>query len=76
MEKVVLGVCVVEHEGAEATDAPQDVGIIFEGCTVPQDPRDVANLWPDLQFELELSQGPAVVSSEPFDVIGWKQALH
>ncbi|XP_056295664.1 uncharacterized protein LOC130209821 isoform X2 [Pseudoliparis swirei] len=43
LEKVVLGIYIVEQEGAEATDAPEDVGIIIEGCTVLQDLRDVAN---------------------------------
>lgn len=43
LEKVVLGIYIVEQEGAEATDAPEDVCIIIEGCTVLQDLRDVAN---------------------------------
>lgn len=43
MEKVVLGVYVVQREGAEGTDPPEDIGVITEGCTVLQDLSDVAN---------------------------------
>lgn len=35
-----MGIYVVQQEGAEA---PEDVGITIEGCTVLQDLRDVAN---------------------------------
>lgn len=43
MEKVVLAIYVVEHEGAEATDEPEDIGIIVEECTVLEYLRKVAN---------------------------------
>ncbi|KAI4880885.1 hypothetical protein NFI96_008409 [Prochilodus magdalenae] len=43
MEKMVLGVYVVRHEGADSTDPPEDVGIVIEGCTVLQDLGDVAS---------------------------------
>lgn len=42
-EKVVWGIYVVQREGVEGTDPPEDVGIIVEGCTVLQHLRDVAN---------------------------------
>lgn len=38
-----MEIYVVEHEGHEATDAPEDVGILVGGGTVLQDRRDVAN---------------------------------
>lgn len=38
-----MGIYVVQREGAEGTDPPEDVGVIIEGCTVLQDLRDVAN---------------------------------
>ena len=40
--KMVLGIYVVWHEGADSTD-PEDVGIVIEGCTVLQDLGDLAN---------------------------------
>ena len=43
MNKVVLGVYTLQHEGAEATDPPEDIAIIIEGSTVLQDLGDVAN---------------------------------
>lgn len=33
----------MQREGANTADAPEDFGIIVEGCTVLQDLRDVAN---------------------------------
>lgn len=43
MEQTILGVYVIRSEGADATDLPEDVGIVVEGCTVLQDLRDVAS---------------------------------
>ncbi|KAG9281082.1 sterile alpha motif domain-containing protein 3-like [Astyanax mexicanus] len=43
VEKMVLGVYIIRHEGADSTDVPEDVGIVIEGCTVLQDLGDVAN---------------------------------
>lgn len=41
MEKVVLDIYIVQREGAEGTDPPDNVGVIVEGCMVLQDLRDV-----------------------------------
>lgn len=43
MERLALGVYIVRHDGADATDPPEDVGIVIEGCTVLRDLREVAN---------------------------------
>jgi len=43
INKGVLGVYTVQHEGAEATDPPEDIGIIIKGSTVLQYLGDVAN---------------------------------
>lgn len=43
MEKVVLGMYVVQRGGAEGAGPPDDAGIIVEECMVLQDLRDVAN---------------------------------
>lgn len=43
MEKTVIGIYVIKHEGADASDPPEDVGIIVEGVTVLQDLGDVAS---------------------------------
>jgi len=43
MEKLALGLYVVRHDGADATDPPEDVGIVIEGCTVLRDLREVTN---------------------------------
>ncbi|XP_065097841.1 sterile alpha motif domain-containing protein 3-like [Paramisgurnus dabryanus] len=43
MERVALGVYIVRPDGADATDPPEDVGVVIEGCTVLQDLREIAN---------------------------------
>lgn len=40
---MAMGIYVIQYEGAEPTDPPEDVGIIIEGAEVLQDLRDVAN---------------------------------
>lgn len=42
MERLALGVYIVRH-GADASDPPEDVGVVIEGCTVLRDLREVAN---------------------------------
>lgn len=42
MERVALGVYIVRHDGADATDPPEDVGVGIEECTVLQDLREIA----------------------------------
>lgn len=41
MEETVYGIYVIRHEGAEPSDAPEDVGIILEGVTVLRELRNV-----------------------------------
>lgn len=43
MERLALGVYIVRHDGADASDPPEDVGVVIEGCTVLRDLREVAN---------------------------------
>uniref|UniRef100_A0AAY5KL14 Uncharacterized protein n=1 Tax=Esox lucius TaxID=8010 RepID=A0AAY5KL14_ESOLU len=43
IERLVLGVYIVRHDGADATDPPEDVGVVIEGCTVLRDLREAAN---------------------------------
>lgn len=38
-----MGVYIVRHDGADASDPPEDVGVVIEGCTVLRDLREVAN---------------------------------
>lgn len=38
-----MGVYVIQHEGAEATDESEDVGVIIEGVELLQDVKYVAN---------------------------------
>ncbi|CAL9691165.1 unnamed protein product [Knipowitschia caucasica] len=41
-EKVVLGVYIVEHQDADASDSLEDVGVIIEGIAVLQDLKQIA----------------------------------
>ncbi|KAJ8283177.1 hypothetical protein COCON_G00020270 [Conger conger] len=43
MEKTTMGIDVIKHEGANAADPPEDVGIIVEGVAVLKDLEDVAS---------------------------------
>lgn len=43
MEKTTIGIYVITHEGSDATDPPEDVGIIVEGVTVLSDIEDVSS---------------------------------
>uniref|UniRef100_A0A8C6VB38 Uncharacterized protein n=1 Tax=Neogobius melanostomus TaxID=47308 RepID=A0A8C6VB38_9GOBI len=71
MEKTVIGIYVIMHEGDGEQEAPEDVGIIIEGVTVIKDLRDVAtafsllfgliyvlnlNYPPDLKYTFEFYQ--------------------
>lgn len=42
-EQLDMVVYVLQHEGAEPSDDPEDVKIIMEGVEVLQDVKDVAN---------------------------------
>ncbi len=42
MEKTTIGSYVINHEGADYSDQPEDVGIIVEGVTVLDNIEDVA----------------------------------
>lgn len=39
MERLALGVYIVRHDGADASDPPGDAGVVIEGCTVLRDLR-------------------------------------
>lgn len=43
MDKTTIGIYVIKHEGADASDPLEDVGIIVEGVTVLKDIGDVAS---------------------------------
>ena len=43
MEKTNIGIYVNKHEGANAADPPENLGIIVEGVTVLKDLEDVAS---------------------------------
>ncbi|KAE8290016.1 hypothetical protein D5F01_LYC11731 [Larimichthys crocea] len=43
MEAIVMGIYVIQHEGAEPDEDPEDVGVIIEGVNVLQGLRNVAN---------------------------------
>ena len=43
MEKTTIGIYAIKHEGANAADPPEDVGIIVEGVTVLKDLEDIAS---------------------------------
>ncbi|KAF6725113.1 hypothetical protein FQA47_006164, partial [Oryzias melastigma] len=42
IEQMTMGVYAVRHEGADSTEAPEDVGVVIEGCTVLEALSDVA----------------------------------
>ncbi|CAL9705928.1 unnamed protein product [Knipowitschia caucasica] len=44
-EKVVLGVYIVEHQHADASDSLEDFGIIIEGIAVLQDLKHIPTGW-------------------------------
>lgn len=61
MEETVYGIYVIRHEGAEPSDAPEDVGIILEGVTVLRELRNVPLAWAILLafvYSLNLSYPP------------------
>ncbi|TKS65949.1 hypothetical protein D9C73_000009 [Collichthys lucidus] len=43
MEAIVMGIYVIQHEGAEPDEDPEDVGVIIEGVNVLQGLKNVAN---------------------------------
>lgn len=43
MEKTTIGIYVITHEDADATNPPENVGIIVEGVTVLSDIEDVSS---------------------------------
>ncbi|CAL9702126.1 unnamed protein product [Knipowitschia caucasica] len=44
-EKVVLGVYIVEHQHADASDSLEDFGIIIDGIAVLQDLKHIPTGW-------------------------------
>lgn len=74
-------VYVIQHEGAEPTDKPEDVKIIIEGVEVLQDVKDVANgcaLLLGLIYCLNLeypSNLKYTFHSEGVDGYGWTETV-
>lgn len=58
---MVIGIYVIKHPGADADQAPEDIGIIVEGFQVLQGLKDVASacaLLFGIIYDLNLSYRP------------------
>ncbi|KAI3361645.1 hypothetical protein L3Q82_002010 [Scortum barcoo] len=61
MEQMVIGIYVIKYPGADADQAPEDIGIIVEGVQVLQGLKDVANVCAllfGIIYDLNLSYPP------------------